>query len=129
MLGLALIFAGAPAVTAEARVYTWKEARNAGIPKASSMTKAQKKKYEKIAEDEFEYEIKSHQRTLASASAGTAQQRVTAQGNVWQNIKDEFDRYDMCNPVQQVTEAELVLPEPGVPGLHVLGVGVGETAS
>jgi hypothetical protein len=105
MLSLGLVFAGVPAVTAEAKaVYTWKEARNAKIPKESSITKKQKKKYYKIAEDEFEYKIKSNQRILSTARASTepaqgeSDQRVAAAGGVWQDVKDEFSRYDICNP-------------------------------
>jgi hypothetical protein len=85
MLSLGLVFAGVPSVTAEAKVYTWKEARNAKIPKASSVTKAQKKKYYKIAEDDFEYRIKSNQAILST-------------GGIWQDVEDEFSRYDICNP-------------------------------
>lgn len=101
-LSLGLVFAGMPAVTAEAKAhYTWKEARNAKISKASSVTKKQKKKYYKIAENEFEYRIKSNQRILSTARASQLAPEAkpaSGPGDLWQDVTDEFSRYDICNP-------------------------------
>lgn len=84
----------------------------------SSVTKKQKKKYYRIAEDEFEYKIKSNQRILstrasAEAAQGEADQRVTAAGGVWQDVKDEFNRYDIYNPNSNNPKRNFCSPRKG----------------